>query len=100
MPKASANTTSVEEKLDEILEHLRKLDNRDRWRTIGGFFKFLISVIPVILLLWSAWYFVQHGDEIMKQIANTAASSAADYTKQNTKSLYDDIMNKYNIPGK
>lgn len=100
MPKTPAADTSIEAKLDEVVEHLRRLDRRDRLRTIGGFVRSLFAIIPLIFFLWSAWYLVQHGDELMKKIANTAASSAADYTKQNTKSLYDEILNRYKIPAK
>ena len=76
------------------------MDRRDRWRTVGGFFRSLIAIIPVILLLWSAWYFVQHGAELMKMIANQAASSAAEYTKGQSQGMLDQFMNQYSYPNK
>ncbi len=89
----------MDEKMEEILLHLRRMDARDRLRTWGGLIRGLIAIIPLIILLWSLWYVAEHGQELMKQMANTAASSAAEYTKGSSKSLYDEILNKYKVPG-
>ena len=98
MSPAKPTPAGVEAKLDEIIEHLRKLDERDKLRMWGGFFKGMIALIPVALLLWSAWYFVNHGAELMKMIANQAASSAAEYTKNQSSSMFDDFMKEYSVP--
>ena len=99
MPKtAPTPDTSVEAQLGEILEHLRRMDARDRLRTWGGFVRGIIAIIPLILLLWSAWYFVEHGAEMMKMIADTAASSAAEYTKSQGTGMYEQFMNQYSKP--
>lgn len=98
MSPAKPTPAGVEAKLDEIIEHLRKLDERDKLRMWGGFFKGMIALIPVVLLLWSAWYFVNHGAELMKMIANQAASSAAEYTKNQGSSMFDDFMKEYSVP--
>lgn len=74
------------------------MDARDRLRTWGGFFRSLISIIPIILILWSSWYFIKHGPELMKMIADTAASSAAEYTKSQSSGLYEQFMNQYSTP--
>jgi hypothetical protein len=94
-PSKVPQDTSVEAKLDIIIQHLQRMDTRDKWRTVGGFFRTLIALIPVLLLLWSAWYFVGHGAEMMKMIADQAASSAADYTKNQGSSMFDEMMKKY-----
>ena len=60
---------TTDDRLDLILLHLERMDRRDRLRTIGGFFKTLITFIPIIILVWSTWYFVAHMDEIMKKFA-------------------------------
>lgn len=91
---------TMDDKMDEILLHLRRMDRRDRLRTWGGFVRALISLIPILILIWSIWYFAEHGQDLMKEIANTAASSAAEYTKGQSKSLYDEILNKYQVPGR
>lgn len=100
MPKtAPTPDTSVEAQLSEILEHLRRMDARDKLRTWGGFIRGIIAIVPLILLLWSAWYFVEHGAEMMKMIADTAASSAAEYTKGQGQSMVDELMKQYTTPG-
>ena len=74
-PKKS--TLGIEDKLDIIIEHLRRMDKRDRLRTWGGFFKGMISLIPIIVLLGSIWYMVEHGDELLQKIAQQAAKEAS-----------------------
>lgn len=68
--------------LREIKEHLIKMDKRDRLRTMGGFVRTIIGIVPVALLLWSTWYFFTHGDEILKKISAQAALSAANMAKE------------------
>lgn len=98
MPKVAAPETSMEEKMEEILVHLRRMDARDKLRTWGGFVRGIIAIVPLILLLWSAWYFAQHGAELMKMVADTAASSAAEYTKGQGQSMVDELMKQYSVP--
>lgn len=81
------------DKLDTIIWHLERMDKRDRIRTWGSFFKGLMSIIPAIAFIWGAWYFSQHGDEIMAKIARQAAEQAAAVTKQGTNSFFDQIKN-------
>ena len=94
----TAPQTTVEEKLEEILVHMRKMDKRDRVRMCGGFLRSMISFASLALFIWSGWYFVKHGPEIMKQIADTAASSAAAYTKNQGQDVVEKMMNQYAIP--
>jgi uncharacterized membrane protein len=98
--KTSAPDTSVEAKLDTMIDILEKMNTRDRLRTWGGFIRGILALIPLILFVWSAWYFVNHGEELMKMIANQAASSAAEYTKNQGQSMVDQLMNQYAVPKK
>ncbi len=93
--KSTPDPETIESKLDKILLHLESLDKRDKWRTVGGFFKFLINLIPILFLLGSAWYFLQNGADIMKMIADQAASSAAAYTKDQGSGMFDQLMKQY-----
>lgn len=79
---------------------LEKMNARDRLRTWGAFFRGVLSLIPLVVFIWSMWYFVAHGPELMKQIADTAASSAAEYTKNQGSSMVDELMKKYSVPNK
>jgi hypothetical protein len=98
MPINKAPQTTVEEKLEEMLVHMRKMDKRDRVRLWGGFVRSIISLIPLVLFLWSGWYFIQHGPELMKQVADVAASSAAKYTQEQGAGVAEKIMERYGIP--
>lgn len=88
--------TSVEEKLDIIIEHLEKMDHRDRMRMVGGYIRFIVALIPVILLLWSVWYTIAHGPELLKMISDEAASSAAKFTQQQGSSMYQQLLDQVN----
>ncbi len=87
--------TSTDAKLDEILVHLRNMDSRDRRRMIGSTIKSIITLIPLILVLWSTWYFTFHWKEIMQEMTKMAASSAANYTQEQSKGLLDQFLDEY-----
>lgn len=78
--------------LEEILEHLRRMDQRDRLRTWGGFFRSMLTLIPIVFFVWSLWYFYKNSAEIMKTVANQAASAAAEYTQKQSKDMLDQYM--------
>ena len=82
----------VEMKLEEITTILRRMDKRDRMRTWGGLFRSLLAIIPLIIFLWSIWYFAGNWDTIMKQVADQAASSAAEYTKDQSQGMLERFM--------
>lgn len=79
--------STIEDKLNEILLHLRHLDSRDRLRTIGGFFRGLLGLIPIIVLLGSIWYVYKYGDQLLEKIAEQAAIQAEVVTKKGSDSL-------------
>ena len=82
---------TTEQKLDVIVEHLENMDRRDRLRTWGAFFRSLISMIPIVLLLWSVWYTYQHGAELLEMISKEAAKQAAEATKQSAGDLQEQL---------
>jgi len=75
MPNPS-DPQSIESKLDEIVMLMHAMNRRDRLRTMGGFFRGLISIIPIAILAWSTWYFIAHGEELMNRITKQAAEQA------------------------
>jgi hypothetical protein len=68
--------TTTDDKLEEILEHLRNMDKRDRLRTIGGFFRGLLGIIPILALLGSIYVAYYHTDDLMRMIGEQAAQQA------------------------
>ncbi|MDD5623117.1 MAG: hypothetical protein PHI23_00185 [Candidatus Peribacteraceae bacterium] len=89
--------TTTDEKLDLIIEHLRHLDNRDRWRTIGGFLRSLLHIAYLVIIVASIWYTFKYSDVILKKITEQAAEQAARITQQNTGNLMQEL-NKYLKP--
>ena len=60
------------QKLDEILEHLRNLDRRDRMRTHVGYVTTILHIIPTVLLLGSVWFlYSQTADLITNVFGNS-----------------------------
>ena len=64
--------------------HLERLDRRDRLRTWGGFFRGLLAIIPIAILIFSTWYAYAHLDELLKKVATQAAQSAGEYSKNSS----------------
>ncbi|MBU0457886.1 hypothetical protein KJ652_01280 [Patescibacteria group bacterium] len=70
---------TTDDKLNEIILHLRKLDRRDRNRTWGGFIK---TIIYFGLVFGSIWYAYAFGDQLLEKVAQQAAKQAAIVTEQ------------------
>lgn len=73
--------SSTDEKLELIVHYLHRMDRRDRLRTVGGFARGILGLIPLALLIWSFWYFTQHGDEFMENITREAVRQSAEYSQ-------------------
>lgn len=73
--------------MDRILHYLNQMNRRDRWRTVGGFFRSLISMIPLLLFLGSLWYLYAYGDVLLERLTYEAAKQAAALTGQNLDSI-------------
>jgi len=88
MPNPSTN-----DKLDQILTHLSQLNRRDRLRTIGGFIKGVITIIPVVILIGGIWYAYKYGDQLLEKIAQQAAKQAAIVTEQQGENVIKQFEN-------
>lgn len=80
---------TVEEKMDVIILHLERLDRRDRIRMWGGVVHSMLAIIPLLLFVWSSWYFYAHADELMEVLMQQAGQSAAASTEQGYENLMD-----------
>ncbi len=87
--------TTTDEKLQQILNHMERMDKRDKLRTYGGFIRNAITVTPVLIFLFSAWYFYQHGPELLQQITDMTVKSAA---QQQQNGLMDQFNNYIGKP--
>lgn len=72
---------AIQDRLDMILLYLHKMDKRDKWRTRGAFIKSLISLLPIIITVWAAWYFYMYGDILMKKLTTEVVRQSAEYSK-------------------
>lgn len=94
MPKKKQETTeklTTDDRLDIIIEHLRRMDKRDRLRTLGGFFRGILGLIPIVALLLSIWYVFEYGDELLQKITQQAAKEAAAMTGDSAGELMKQI---------
>lgn len=69
MPRISDKST--EELLEMILYYIQRMEKRDKWRTVGGTVRSIISLIPIIILVVSTWYLYAHGEEMIKLITKS-----------------------------
>lgn len=76
IPPPQDHLTNIDAKLSAIMASLDAINRRDRLRTVGGFFRGLIGIIPIAILVWSTWYFIYHGEELMNRITRQAAEQA------------------------
>ena len=74
--------------------YLQKMNRRDRLRTWGGLFRNLIALIPILLVLWSAWYFVQHGDDFIEKLTKEAVKQSAAYSQDSLMEQIQQYLQK------
>lgn len=91
---------NVGEKLDAILAHIERMDKRDRLRTIGGFFRSIIGLIPIIIIVWSTWYFIAHRDDFLKQVIDMSAKATMESAKTIDQSSVQRLIEQYAKPRK
>lgn len=80
---------TMEEKLDDIVAILHRMDRRDRMRMIGSTVRSLIGLIPLILLLWSTWYLIAHGEEFIQRITEQTVKNTIGISTGKAPSLQD-----------
>jgi hypothetical protein len=62
---------TVEDKLDEIIGYLHRMERRDRARMVGSYIHGMIWLASILLLFWSTWYFIVHGPQMIEEMTNT-----------------------------
>jgi hypothetical protein len=98
MPNNTVIVTTMDEKMDIIIGHLEAMNKRDKLRTTGAFIRGMLGLIPLIFFVWSIWFAINHGDELLKQITTQAATAAAEATKNGGQGMLDDLLKKYDFP--
>ena len=90
MPKK--DTPSLEDKLDVIIHYMHKMDRRDRLRTWGGFLRGVLGLIPIAAVVWSVWYFYEHGDEMLMKITTMATQQAAQVAEERSGDMLQQLQ--------
>jgi hypothetical protein len=74
MPRKTPDTEekpqTVEDKLDEIILYLHRMERRDHMRMIGGYIHTMFWLISVLFLVWSTWYFAVYGPQLIEDLSN------------------------------
>lgn len=83
--------TSIDDKVEAILHHIERMDRRDRLRTIGGFFRSIIGLIPIAITIGFIWYFYNYGDDFLAKIAEQAAKQAAAVTQKSSEGILNQV---------
>ncbi|GEM_PF-1536825 len=96
-PEASTLAVStglgeVQDRLDMVLLYLHNMDRRDKWRTRGGFLRGLISIIPVLIAVWAAWYFYMYGDILMKKLTMEVVRQSAAYSENTMENRIQQLV--------
>jgi hypothetical protein len=93
MGPSTSRQLTTDDRLDVIITFLHRMDRRDRLRTIGGSVRGMLSLIPMLLFLWSAWYLYEHGDELLTKIAQESAKQAVQ-SQQEMGTMLQDLFTR------
>ena len=66
---AEQKPQTVEDKLDEIILYLHRMERRDHARMIGAYIKSMFWLISVLFLVWSTWYFAVYGPQLIEDLS-------------------------------
>ena len=66
---------SPEEKIDEIYLILKKQERRERRRRIVSIIKWILILLPFILIAFSSWYLATHWKELLQMFALMVSDS-------------------------
>ena len=81
----------MERTLAEIALHVKRMERRDHWRYIGGYFRTFLHIIPLAILLGSLWYVYEHGEDLLKTVVEEAAKRAAQYSAGGLDAWMDQV---------
>lgn len=85
----SEKSSSTDDKLDAIIKELQKINARERLRMVSGFFRGIIGLLPIIIMLIGAWYAYVYSDQLLEKIAAAAAAQAASFAQRNPAAIID-----------
>lgn len=93
MPPPSPLKTPPPDTLTQILTILQRMDRRDRIRTTWAGIRGVLSLIPIIIVVFFTWYTIKYGDQLLQKITSMAAEQAGKVAQQNAVS---DFMKQFN----
>lgn len=91
MASTPPQKATIEDKVDELIGILEHMNRRDKLRTVGGFVRGLIGIIPVLFVVYSFWYFYNNFDALL----DTMTKKAAEQAIKLNGSASEDIVNRY-----
>ncbi len=77
---AERDPVSIQDQLDLMLEYERRMDRRDKIRTVGSFIRGCISLLPTAIILYSFYLaytnvdlLLQYSEQLMNKVITQAA---------------------------
>lgn len=72
----------IEERLDHMIRLLDHMNRRDKWRTIGGFIRGTVMIIPTVLILLSSVYLYLYGSDLIQELIKQTTQQASEQVQQ------------------
>ncbi len=86
---------SIDARLDRMIEILDHMNRRDRWRTIGGFIRGLVVIIPTLVIILSSIYLYLYGSDLVQTFIQETTNQAA---QQAQESFMDRMLEGFQMP--
>jgi hypothetical protein len=85
---------TVEDKLDEIILYLHRMERRDRARMIGSYIHGMVWLASILLLIWSTWYFIAYGPQLIEEMTTKMIqqSMGGQASSENAGSLMEQLQ--------
>ncbi|MBP9750489.1 MAG: hypothetical protein KBC95_01440 [Candidatus Peribacteraceae bacterium] len=86
---------SIDARLDKMIEILDRMNRRDRWRTIGGFFRGAVVIIPTLVIILSSIWLYFYGSNLVQDFIQQTTNQAAEQAQE---SFMDRMLEGFQIP--
>lgn len=94
-PTPTDPVSRIEERLDQMISLLDHMNRRDKWRTVGGFIKGAVTVIPTLILLLSSVYLYLYGSDLIQYLIKETTAQTQQQVQQ---SFIDQFMKGVEMP--
>jgi hypothetical protein len=77
--------------VQEIAVTLQRMERRDRVRTWGSMVRSTLSLLPLLIFLWSLYYVYKNGEALLQQIIRETVNQTASFAPDSQGNIFQEL---------